>query len=253
VSTTIIVPCKDEADNVPRLVAELGGVAGALAADDAVDILFVDDGSADDTAERIQAHTGWPVPVRVVRHPRNLGLGAAVRTGFAHAGGNRVVTTDADGTFDFRTIPELLGLLRDDVSVVVASPYHPSGGVAGVPAYRLVLSRGASALYRILVDRRVHTYTSIFRAYRGDLVHTVPFDSDGYPSQAEILVNVIRAGAKVAEYPCTLHVRRFGQSKARVAQIILAHVRLLWRIVRTPRTHPVSTRRAGHATGRAND
>ena len=62
--------------------------------------------------------------------------------------------------------PRLLEILERGADVVTASPYHPDGGVANVPAYRLILSRGASFLYRVALRRDVHTYTSIFRAYR---------------------------------------------------------------------------------------
>ena len=242
---TIIVPCFNEAESVPRLLDELGGVARGLSATEPVDLLFVDDGSTDETARLLEAHGGWPVPTRVVRHGRNLGLGAAIRTGFAAATGDRLVVTDADGTYDFGSIPRLLGMLRDGISIVTASPYHPGGGVEGVPAYRLVLSRGASSIYRLLVDRRIHTYTAMYRAYRADLARTVPFDSDGYLAMAEILVNGLRGGARVAEFPCVLRVRRYGQSKARVAQIVRAHLRFAWRVLSTPRPRAVSTRTAG--------
>jgi dolichol-phosphate mannosyltransferase len=82
VKTTIVVPCYDEADGIPKLIDELSPVAARLAADGPVELLFVDDGSRDDTARRLEQHAGWPVPVRVLRHERNLGLGAAVRTAF---------------------------------------------------------------------------------------------------------------------------------------------------------------------------
>jgi dolichol-phosphate mannosyltransferase len=244
VSVTIIVPCFNEAENVPKLFAELGPVVDDLARSEAVDVLFVDDGSSDETAAMIEAPSGWSVPTRVVRHATNLGLGAAVRTGFRHASGERLVVTDADGTYDFEAIPGLLAALSGGTLIVSASPYHPAGGVEGVPRYRLVLSRGASALYRLLVSRRIHTYTSMFRAYRRDFARAVPFDSDGYLAMTEILVNAVRGGAQVAEYPCVLRVRRYGQSKARVAQIVRSHLWFALRIALAPRGGPVSARTA---------
>jgi dolichol-phosphate mannosyltransferase len=119
---------------------------------------------------------------------------------------------------------------------VTASPYHPAGSVIGVPAYRLVLSRVSSAIYRLLVDRRLHTYTSLFRAYRRQVVEQVPFESDGYLAGTELLVNGMLMGYRVAEYPAVLSTRVFGVSKAKMVRTIVAHLgfqaRVLWRRLR---------------------
>src|SRR5205809_175854 len=82
-------------------------------------------------------------------------------------------------------------LLRPGIDIVTASPYHPDGGVDGVAAYRLVLSRGSSLIYRLLVGSDLHTYTALFRAYRRDVVRSVEFRADGFLAVAEILVNAI--------------------------------------------------------------
>jgi dolichol-phosphate mannosyltransferase len=141
-----------------------------------------------------------------------------------HATGDVVVTTDSDGTYEFRTIPELLGHLLPKVDLVTASPYHPAGGVDNVPGYRLVLSTGSSLIYRILVDWRIHTYTALFRAYRRRVIEHVMHEADGFLGGTELLVRAMLAGYQVAEYPTVLHSRAHGASKAK-----------LWR---TTQTHP---------------
>ena len=243
-----MIPCFNEEDSIPHLIADLTPVLRELAAREPTDIVFVDDGSTDGTARLLAEHGGWPVPVRVVPHGQNRGLGAALRTGLGAATGDRIVVTDADGTYDFRTIPRLLDLLTGDVAIVTASPYHPGGGIEGVPAYRLVLSRGASMLYRVLVSPRVYTWTAMYRAYRRDVALSTPFDSDGFLSMAELLVNAVRARRRVVEYPAVLRVRRFGQSKARALQIVRAHLRLMWSIFRTAPPAAVSSRLPEAAT-----
>ena len=70
-----------------------------------------------------------------------------------------------------------------------------------VPAYRLFFSRGASFLYRLLVQWNLYTWTALFRAYRRDVVRTVPFASTGFLAGTEILVNAIGAGYRAAEFP----------------------------------------------------
>ncbi len=142
-----------------------------------------------------------------------------------------IVTTDSDGTYRYTEIPSLLSHLTVDVDVVTASPYHPAGGVAGVPGYRLVLSRGSSLIYRILVDRHVHTYTSLFRAYRRSVIEHVSFASNGFLAGTELMVKAMLAGYRVAEYPTVLYSRVYGVSKAKLARTIVAHLRFQGRVL----------------------
>ena len=148
-----------------------------------------------------------------------------------NAWGAVIVVTDSDGTYPFTEIPNMLALLTPDVDIVTASPYHVDGGVKGVPAYRIFLSKGASLLYRILLKWDLHTYTAMFRAYRREVVDHVHTTASGFLMPAELLSNAILLGYTVSEYPTVLHVRRYGQSKARVAHIIVAHVRFQLRLL----------------------
>jgi dolichol-phosphate mannosyltransferase len=142
-----------------------------------------------------------------------------------------VVTTDCGGTYQFSEIPALLEQLTPDVDMVTASPYHPQGGVAAVPPYRLLLSRGSSLLYRLLVGWNVYTYTALFRAYRWMVLEHVPFESNGFLAGTELLVNGLLLGYRVAEYPTVRHSRAHGVSSAKIMRTILAHLRFQWRVL----------------------
>ena len=232
---SIVIPCYNEVDNVPKLREEFFPVVADLAKTRSVEVIFVDDGSSDDTwsalTEAFDNNYLPGVPIRFERHQMNRGLGAAIRTGFAATRGDIVVTTDSDGTYKFTEIPTLLTRLTPDVDIVTASPYHPDGGIVGVPAYRLVLSQGSSILYRILVDWQVHTYTALFRAYRRKVIERVPFESDGFLAGTEILVNGMLMGYRAAEYPAVLHSRAFGVSKAKLIRTIKAHLKYQGRVL----------------------
>jgi len=225
VDLSIVVPCFNEADNVGLLAKELLPVVEGLRRERTTELILVDDGSTDGTGDLLESELGRYPHVRVVRHERNRGLGAAIRTGFAHAVGDVVITAESDATAPFHLIRRLLEMLEPGVDMVIASYHHPEGGSENVPRYRIVLSKGASFMYRVLLDWRIYTYTCLFRAYRRRVVATVPFESDGFLSQAELVANALLGGFVVRELPFTLRVRRNGTSKARIARIVASHLR----------------------------
>jgi dolichol-phosphate mannosyltransferase len=229
---TIVIPCFNEVDNVAGLRTDLSPVVERLRHERSVELIFVDDGSTDGTVAAIEDCFGGQSTTHVVRHGTNRGLGAALRTGFQHANGDVVVATDSDGSYPFALIPGLLQALAPGVDVVTGSCYHPHGGVENVPGYRLLLSRTASLMYRLLLDRNVHTYTCMFRAYRRKVLQAVPFESDDFLAVTELLVNALRLGYTVREMPCTLRVRRYGSSKVRVARVARSHLTFQWRLLR---------------------
>lgn len=228
---SIIIPCYNEADSVAMIVDQIEPVLMRLRHDRSVELIIVDDGSTDGTGDLLTAHFHGDDTIRVIRHERNRGLGAALRTGFEAARGAIVVTADSDATYPFLLMIPLLERLTPGTDIVTGSCYHPEGRVADVPAYRVALSRGASFTYRLLVDHQIHTYTCLFRAYRREVVSRVSFNSNGFLAVTELLVNARLAGYRVAEMPCTLRVRRYGQSKARVLQIIRSHLAFQWQLV----------------------
>jgi dolichol-phosphate mannosyltransferase len=224
---SIVIPCYNEVDNIQKLREELLPVVETLAKDYQVEIVFVDDGSTDGTLEAIQdllKVEQMPNVIPVYRkHERNKGLGAALKTGFSAVTGDLVVTTDSDGTYKFSNIPALLAAL-DGADIVTASPYHPQGQVVGVPGYRLILSRGSSMIYRVLVDWQVHTYTCLFRAYKREVIDKISFESDGFLAGTELMVKAMLKGYRVKEYPAALYRRMFGVSKAKLMRTIKAHL-----------------------------
>lgn len=231
---SIVIPCYNEIDNIPKLRAELLPVIEQLAVSYEVEIVFVDDGSRDGTlaaiGENFKVDHIPKTSLVFKQHETNKGLGAALRTGFSVVTGDLIVTTDSDGTYKFSTIPTMVKAL-DEADFVTASPYHPDGKVVGVPAFRLILSRGSSMIYRLLVDWRIHTYTCLFRAYRREVIDQIKFQSDGFLAGTELMVKAMLKGYKVKEFPAALYKRMFGVSKAKLLHTILAHLKFQGRVL----------------------
>lgn len=226
VKISLVIPAYNESEGVKQTAEAVRSILAYLQKKYSVEVIFVNDGSKDNTADLLQTEFQDDQNVLVVSHDRNRGLGAAIRTGFQNATGDVVITTDFDGTYPLNTIPQLLSkMLVEKVDIVTASPYHPQGNVEGVPRYRLLFSFGASLLYRILVNWRVHTWTALYRAYRRSVVDNVSFESNDFLAGTELLVRAIRMGYTVSEFPTTLHVRTFGQSSIRIARVTRSHLR----------------------------
>jgi len=230
---SLIVPCYNEQTGIRPLLGVLEDVRAALGRQYSLELIFVDDGSTDGTAERLDAElSGGRFDARVIRHERNRGLGAAIRTGFAQATGELMATTDSDCTYDPRHLIPMLTLMEQGADIVVGSSYHPQGAVHNVPWYRLVLSKNLSRLYSWVLGTRIYTYTSLMRLYRAEVIRSVPFDSDDFLAVAELLIRALLRGYRVAEYPMPLTVRQYGASKAVILRLIRDHLQFLWWLLR---------------------
>ncbi len=115
---SVVVPVKDEAENAAPLARE---IAQALAGAPEHEIIFVDDGSSDGTAERLTALRGEIPQLRVLRHGRNLGQSRAIRSGVMAAKGEIIATLDGDGQNDPADLPQLLAALKADASLAMVS------------------------------------------------------------------------------------------------------------------------------------
>ena len=225
-SITIVVPCFNEEQSLPYLANTLRDLAAELDAQWAVQYVFVDDGSTDATWATLERIFGGRGDVSLVRHPRNQGIAAAIRTGILRSRTEIVCSIDCDCSYDPLLLRDMIPLLGDGVDLVTASPYHPDGTVRNVPAWRLGLSRSLSRLYRVLLGSPLSTYTSCFRIYRRAVVAECRADRGGFLGIAELLGRIVLAGGTVVEYPATLEVRVLGRSKMKILRTIMGHLGL---------------------------
>lgn len=235
---TIVIPCFNEESTTAYLANTLRSLRRELAGEYQLAFVLVDDGSQDQTWERLQQHFGsWP-QVQLVRHPRNRGVSAAIMTGIRQAQTEIVCSIDGDCSYDPLELRRMIPRLTPGVDLVTASPYHPLGSVRNVPSWRLGLSRGASWLYRRALRHSLSTYTSCFRVYRRSAVAPLDLKEDGFLGIVELLTRLDDRPGAIAEHPATLDVRLFGQSKMRVARTVGGHLRFLsalaWSRLKSP-------------------
>jgi glycosyltransferase involved in cell wall biosynthesis len=227
---TVVVPCYNEEENLPRLQEALDRLAAARRSASRLSFVLVDDGSTDRTWSEMERLFADDPRFLLVRHDRNRGLSAATLTGIAAADTEAVAVIDSDCSYDPACLEEMVPLLDPDVALVTASPYHPLGRVEGVPSWRILLSRTASRCYRLVLRNKLETYTSCFRVYRREALKGLRLRNEGFVGVAETLARLDLMGWRIVEHPMLLETRLFGQSKLRILRVIAGHVQLILEI-----------------------
>lgn len=210
----LILPAKDEAANLPPLMDSIDGVRRRQRLD--LHVLVVDDGSTDDTAPVASALARTYPYLSLVRHPANLGLGGAVRTGLQYAqdhGFAIAALMDADLSQDPADLPSLIQAIDAGADLVVGSRYVAGGGMAGVPAWRRAISVIGNGVGRLALGVPIRDMTSGYRAFRVASLCRYRLEEDGYGIQLEAVVKARLAGLTLAEAPIVLRLRRHGSSK----------------------------------------
>ena len=224
---SVVIPCYNEAESLAYLKNTLALVRRKLGADYDLTFVFVDDGSSDGTGEALEEMFENSPGHEVVRHETNKGVAAAIMTGIRASDTEVVCSMDCDCTYDPIELGNMIPKLGPSVALVTASPYHPDGRVVNVPEWRLFLSRGASFLYKMVLQEGLSTYTSCFRVYRRSKVADIELDEGHFLGVAELLCKLALSGEKITEHPATLESRIFGQSKMKTLRPIRGHLGLL--------------------------
>jgi glycosyltransferase involved in cell wall biosynthesis len=201
---SVLVPVLDEAETVEELGARVAAVLDGLGSH--FEIVFVDDGSRDGTAERVRAAHGRDPRVKLVRLRRNFGKAAALSAGFEHSRGRIVVTIDGDLQDDPEEIPRLLAMLEaGDLDLVSGWKRERQD-----PAGKRLPSRLFNWVTRRLAGVELHDFNCGFKVYRREVLDQIAVYGELH---RYIPVLASRRGFAVGEAPVTHHPRRHGVSK----------------------------------------
>jgi glycosyltransferase involved in cell wall biosynthesis len=213
---SILVPAFQEARGIR---ASLGRVAVAVAELDRFDweIVVVDDGSVDDTSGEVDAAAGEiAVPVTLVRHTVNQGLGGALRTGFGATSGAVVITLDSDLSYHESHIARLLTAWEQThAQVVVASAYMQGGRSTGVPGSLARRSRIANRVLSSAALDDIKTLTGMVRAYDGPFIRALSLKAVDVDINVEILYKTQLLRGSIVEIPAHLDWSGLSSRSAR--------------------------------------
>lgn len=204
---SVIVPVFNEERTLEEVIRRIRAT-GAVH-----EIVAVDDGSTDRSREILEALSGAGTPpVTVVRHEKNAGKGAAVRTGFARVTGDIVVVQDADLELDPGEFPKLFAPILEDRADVVFGVRFAQGRGA-TPWIGYLGNKAFCVIASVLYLRMLNDVLTGYRAMRTDVARKVEPHSTGFGMDAEQGCRAIRDGWRIAQVPVTYMPRSRGQGK----------------------------------------
>jgi glycosyltransferase involved in cell wall biosynthesis len=222
VSLSIVLPAFNEEGNIADALKRASEVAERLC--DGYEIVVVDDGSRDRTAEIVLQHAAADPRVRLLRHERNLGYGEALRTGFEAAKLDLIFFTDADNQFDLNELERFLALI-ENVDVVAGYRIDRQD-----PPARRFFAKGWNVLVRILFYVPVRDIDCAFKLFRRSVFDRIDLESIGAMVNTELMVKLARSGASVVEVGVSHHARVAGRQSGANVRVIARAFRELWRM-----------------------
>ena len=221
---SVVIPVYNEALVLERTFAELVPFLEDLGRD--FEIVCVDDGSADRSAEILAAAAERDPRIRWERLPENRGKGAAVRAGVRAAGGERVLFLDADLSTPLEETRGFLGALDSGYDVAIGNRRAPGSEITRrQPWLRESLGKGFTVLTRTLLAPGVHDFTCGFKCFRAEAAHAIFERStlDGWAFDAELVVIAQELGLKLVQLPVAW--KHEDDTKVRLGSAVLGSLR----------------------------
>jgi glycosyltransferase involved in cell wall biosynthesis len=207
---SLVVPAYQEAATIEQVLRRTADLPFAH------ETIVVDDGSSDATAEIVGRLACENDGVRLIRHEVNRGKGAAVRTGIAATTGDIVVIQDADLEYDPTDIPRLIDpLLRGVADVVYGSRLRGGEPQRAHLFWHYAGNRFLSLMTNVLFNTTISDMEVGYKAFRGDLIRSIPLVSDDFRFEPEVTARLLRHpdGVRLYEVPISYYGRTYAEGK----------------------------------------
>jgi len=222
---SVLAPMYNEQDNLRSTLEQIKAELNKQNVE-GYEIIFVNDGSTDNTWENARNLEKEETHLKVYGYKTNKGRGKALRTGFSESTGDVVITIDFDLSYDASHIGKMINVLKgnENIDVVLVSAYMPGGKTIGLPWSRQLISKFGNYIYRFAFATKIYTSTCIVRAYRKKVLDDLLLESDGKEIHLEILSKVIANGYDIKEIPGILKKRKKGDSKFKFKATSISHI-----------------------------
>ena len=224
----VLLPAHNEESSLPKLLPKIAATLGSSGVEWRV--IVGNDGSTDGTARAIAQYSG-AMPIEVIHHKINRGLGETARDLFERAAEicapqDIIIRMDCDDTHEPNVMTSMIAKIGEGYDVVIASRFQPGGGQLGVEGHRAWISRAANLFMKVFFPiKNVREYSCGFRAYRaGTIQNAIKFWGNdfislkglGFTGTLEKLIKLNVLGARITEVPFVL---RYDQKEGRSQMI----------------------------------
>jgi glycosyltransferase involved in cell wall biosynthesis len=203
---SVIMPCYNEAESLPDILNKVR----AITIDK--EIIVIDDCSSDDTPNVLANEQRNDLNLRVVRHERNRGKGAAVRTGIAAATGDVIIVQDADLEYDPNDFYAVLKPIFDGrVGVVYGSRFM--GSHTGMYFWNALGNKFLTFLTNFLFNCWISDMETCYKAFRADIIKNIPLESNDFRIEPEITAKILLRKERIFEVPVSYIGRTYEEGK----------------------------------------
>ncbi len=244
---SIVVPCHNEAMNIPRLVQAL------LATYDRYihEIVLVNDNSQDDTAEVARELGREDARVRLVDRSPPPGVGRALRDGYAATSGDYILTMDCDFEMLVPELQDMFDVIAAGHEGAIGSRFSHESVLLNYPAPKLLGNRAFHLILRLALRRKVRDISNNLKLYRGEILREMNIEQDGFAANAETGLRPLLEGRDVKEVPIAWINRSsdMGVSTFRVARVAPGYVKALLRMLTSSNRAPAAATASEGASG----
>jgi glycosyltransferase involved in cell wall biosynthesis len=210
---SVLIPVYNEEETVGVLIDRV--IAAPLPGGVGIEIVAVDDGSADNSVAVIEDKSArYPGVIRLIRQDRNRGKGAAIRTAIAHATGEFGIIQDADLEYDPNEYPKLLKPLIDGkADAVYGSRFLVAGERRVLYYWHSLANHALTTLCNMVADINLTDMETCYKAFRMSLVKSIPLRSSRFGIEPEITIKLAQRKASIYELPISYHGRTYAEGK----------------------------------------
>lgn len=220
ISVSFFSPCYNEEKNVGKLISDAARFLPVIVSEH--EIIIIDDGSDDATAEIAHGFALKTPGIRVIKHEKNMGYAAALRTGFENSGKEFIFFMDGDNQFDITEISKLIPYLND-FDIVAGYRIKRKDNLM-----RRFIGKCFNLIVRFFLGLKVNDVNCAFKIFKKEVVKNIKLESSGSLVNAEILIKAGKMGYKLKEVGVNHYPRKWGNQTGADPGVIIRACRDLF-------------------------